>query len=166
MYLDHLKFCVVCINGRRYVCCSECYVVSNQCSEPTSCNLSARTVVKLCTWCRLYVEKYWRENTLMWQAILLLLLFVFRDIWKEWGDSIFQIYLQNCQFHHMRLESLEHLIVFQQKKNMLVVCGGRCGSGCLYSVLAVQARWGPYGGHFVCSSRTVSLLKEAPHGIQ
>ena len=22
MYLDHLKFCVVCINGRMYVCCS------------------------------------------------------------------------------------------------------------------------------------------------
>ena len=28
---DHLKFCVVCINGRRYVCCSECDVVSNEC---------------------------------------------------------------------------------------------------------------------------------------
>ena len=23
VYLDHLKFCVVCIDGRRYVCCSE-----------------------------------------------------------------------------------------------------------------------------------------------
>ena len=34
MYLDHLKFYVVCINSRRYVCCSECDVVSN---EPTSC---------------------------------------------------------------------------------------------------------------------------------
>ena len=34
VYLDHLKFCVVCINGRRYVCCSECNVV---CNEPTSC---------------------------------------------------------------------------------------------------------------------------------
>ena len=33
VYLDHLKFYLVCINGRRYVCCSECYVVSN---EPTS----------------------------------------------------------------------------------------------------------------------------------
>ena len=22
VYLDHLKFCVVCIDGRRYVCCS------------------------------------------------------------------------------------------------------------------------------------------------
>ena len=28
MYLDHLRFYVVCINGRRYVCCSKCYVVS------------------------------------------------------------------------------------------------------------------------------------------
>ena len=37
MYLDHLKFCVVCINGRRYVCCGECYVVFNECDELTSC---------------------------------------------------------------------------------------------------------------------------------
>ena len=37
VYLDHLKYCVVCINGRRYVCCGECYVVSNECDEPTSC---------------------------------------------------------------------------------------------------------------------------------
>ena len=37
VYLDHLKFCVVCINGRRYVSCGECYVVSNECDEPTSC---------------------------------------------------------------------------------------------------------------------------------
>ena len=28
--VDHLKFCVVCIHGRWYVCCSECHVVSNQ----------------------------------------------------------------------------------------------------------------------------------------
>ena len=37
VYLDHLKFYVVCINSRRYVCCSECDVVSNGCNEPTSC---------------------------------------------------------------------------------------------------------------------------------
>ena len=37
VYLDYLKFCVVCINGRRYVCCGECYVLSNECDEPTSC---------------------------------------------------------------------------------------------------------------------------------
>ena len=51
VYLDHLKFCVVCIDGRRYVCCSECYVVYNECDEPTHalCNLSVCMVVKLCT---------------------------------------------------------------------------------------------------------------------
>ena len=37
VYLDHLKFCVVFINGRKYVCCDECYVVSDVCDEPTSC---------------------------------------------------------------------------------------------------------------------------------
>ena len=39
------------------------------------------------------------------------LLFSFRYLWKEWGDSNFQIFSQNCQFHHRRLESLEHFIV-------------------------------------------------------
>ena len=37
VYLGHMKFCAVCINGRRHVCCSECNVVSNECNEPTSC---------------------------------------------------------------------------------------------------------------------------------
>ena len=37
VYHDHLKFCVVCISSRRYVCCSECDAVSNECNEPTSC---------------------------------------------------------------------------------------------------------------------------------
>ena len=37
VYLDHLRSCVVCIDGRRYVCCSKCNVVSNECNEPTSC---------------------------------------------------------------------------------------------------------------------------------
>ena len=37
MYLDHLKLCVVCINCLRYGCCGECYVVSNECDEPTTC---------------------------------------------------------------------------------------------------------------------------------
>ena len=36
VYLDRLKFCVVCINGRRYGCCSECNVVSDDCNGPTS----------------------------------------------------------------------------------------------------------------------------------
>ena len=50
VYLDHWKFCVGCINSRRYVCCSECDVVSNECNEPTSCLVqpSVRTAVKLC----------------------------------------------------------------------------------------------------------------------
>ena len=26
VYLDHLKFCVMCFNGRRYGCCDEFYV--------------------------------------------------------------------------------------------------------------------------------------------
>ena len=39
VYPKHLKFFVVCINGRRYVCCSECNVVSNECNEPTSCRV-------------------------------------------------------------------------------------------------------------------------------
>ena len=37
VYLEHLKFCVVCINDRRYVWCGECYVVSEECDEPPSC---------------------------------------------------------------------------------------------------------------------------------
>ena len=37
VYLDHLKFYVVCINSRRYVCCSECDVVSNECNDMFSC---------------------------------------------------------------------------------------------------------------------------------
>ena len=37
VYLYHLKFSVVCINGRRYVCCSKCNGISNECKEPTSC---------------------------------------------------------------------------------------------------------------------------------
>ena len=37
VYLGHLKLCGVCIDGRRYVCSSECNVVSNECNEPTSC---------------------------------------------------------------------------------------------------------------------------------
>ena len=50
VYLDHLKLCVVCIDGRRYVCCSECNVVMSVMSPPPAmCYLSARTVVTLCT---------------------------------------------------------------------------------------------------------------------
>ena len=47
VYLDHLKFYVVCINSRRYVCCSECDAVSLMSimsPPPALCNLSVRTV--------------------------------------------------------------------------------------------------------------------------
>ena len=47
VYLDHLKFYVVCINSRRYVCCSECDVVSNECNEPTSCLFLSKSSLKL-----------------------------------------------------------------------------------------------------------------------
>ena len=50
VYLDHLKFCGVCINGRMYVCCGDYYVVSAEWNTPLAlCNLSLHTVVKLCT---------------------------------------------------------------------------------------------------------------------
>ena len=47
VYLDRLKFCGVCVNGRLYVCCSECNIVSDDCDEPRPCIVS--TVVKFCT---------------------------------------------------------------------------------------------------------------------
>ena len=37
MYLDHVKLCVVCMDGRRYVFCSECNVVSSESNKPTPC---------------------------------------------------------------------------------------------------------------------------------
>ena len=37
VYLYHLRLCGVCINSRRYVCCVECYVASNECDESTPC---------------------------------------------------------------------------------------------------------------------------------
>ena len=54
VYLDHLKFCVVCINSRRYVCCSECNDISNECNEPTSClvqPIGAHCCEVLYFWC-------------------------------------------------------------------------------------------------------------------
>ena len=52
VYLDHLKFCAVCIHGRRYVCCIVnvmLSLMSVMSPSPAFCNLSACTVVKLCT---------------------------------------------------------------------------------------------------------------------
>ena len=37
VYHDHMKVCIVCFNGRWYVCCCECNIVSNECKESTSC---------------------------------------------------------------------------------------------------------------------------------
>ena len=34
MYLDHLKLCTLMVE---YVCCSECYVVSNECDDICMC---------------------------------------------------------------------------------------------------------------------------------
>ena len=53
MHNNHLKFYVVYIYGRRYVCCSECNIVSSEGDEPPPalCNLFVRTVVKLYTLC-------------------------------------------------------------------------------------------------------------------
>ena len=42
----------------------------------------------------------------------MVLLYSFQALWKEWGDSNFPIFSQNCQFHHMGLESLNHFNVF------------------------------------------------------
>ena len=39
VYLEHLQFCVVCINGQMCVYCSECNVVSNECNKPTLCHV-------------------------------------------------------------------------------------------------------------------------------
>ena len=49
VYLDHLKFCVVCINSRMYVCCSECDVVSN---EPISSSLFLNPFMLTCNMMR------------------------------------------------------------------------------------------------------------------
>ena len=51
VYHDHLKFCVVCINSRRYVCNVMnvmLSLMSVMSSPPALCNLSVRTAVKLC----------------------------------------------------------------------------------------------------------------------
>ena len=49
VYLDHLKFCVVCINSRRYVVVIVMLSLMSVMSPPPAlCNLSVRTTVKLC----------------------------------------------------------------------------------------------------------------------
>ena len=39
VYLDHLRFCIVCIDCRGHVWCSECNAVSHECNEPTTCRV-------------------------------------------------------------------------------------------------------------------------------
>ena len=49
VYLDHLKFYVVCINSRRYVVVNVMLSLMSVTSLPPAlCNLSVRTDVKLC----------------------------------------------------------------------------------------------------------------------
>ena len=47
VYLDHLKFCVVCINGRMYVCLVNIMLslMSVMSPPPALCNLSLRIVM-------------------------------------------------------------------------------------------------------------------------
>ena len=51
VYLDHLKLCVVCIDGRMYVCVVNVMLSLMSVMSPPAalCNPWVRTVVKLCT---------------------------------------------------------------------------------------------------------------------
>ena len=50
VYLDHLKFCLVCmVKGMSVVVNVMLYLMSVMSPPPALCNLSLRTVVKLCT---------------------------------------------------------------------------------------------------------------------
>ena len=48
----------------------------------------------------------------IWSAVQSLRRGLSTNPWKEWSDSYFHIFSQNCQFHHRRLESLEHFNAF------------------------------------------------------
>ena len=64
------------------------------------------------------------------------------------------------------LHSLVRSVFWSMVSTKSPFCATRCGSGWLYSILAVQVRWGLfYGGHLFCSSRPVSLLVQVPHGV-
>ena len=67
---------------------------------------------------------------------------------------------------HSLVRSVFWSMVSTKSLHFFSVCAHRYGSGCLYSILAVQVRCGLfYGGHIVCSSRPVSLLVHVPHGV-
>ena len=56
--------------------------------------------------------------------------------------------------------------MFSKKITIFAVYAHRCVSGCLYSVLVVQTRWGFFcGGCLVWSSRPASLLVQVPRGV-
>ena len=66
---------------------------------------------------------------------------VCRDLWKEWGDSNFQIFSQNCKFHHRRLESLVDfnvLFIYHSEHYGLI--------------------FGPYGCHIIFTSIALSIV--------
>ena len=95
VYLDYLKFYVVCINSRRYVCCSECDVVSNECNEPPPalCNLSVRTDVKLCIF---GVIPYNTGYSLGYRIFIML-----QDVHHNTGySSCYRIFIMLQDMHH------------------------------------------------------------------
>ena len=49
VYLDHLKLCVFMVDGMSVVVNVMLFLMSVMSPPPALCNLSARTVVKLCT---------------------------------------------------------------------------------------------------------------------
>ena len=49
VYLDHLKLCVLMVEGMSVVVNVILYLMSVMCPHTALCSLSARTVVKLCT---------------------------------------------------------------------------------------------------------------------
>ena len=72
VYHDHLKFCVVCINGRSYVCCGECYVVSNECDEPTSClvqPIGAHCCEVMYFGCFVFISFFSSVNQVYWSRV-------------------------------------------------------------------------------------------------
>ena len=77
------------------------------------------------------------------KQLVLLLLYTFRDLWKEWGDSNFKIFSQNGQFHHMRLESLEHfnvIFIYHSEHYSLIFRG--------YHIIIIRSRLFSFCVHF------------------